>query len=81
MSNCKQTQAKLEVAEGIIKQMGEPVWIMYKSRISTTSVGNQLSSLVIPLIIGIALVFLMGLFKPTKVEQPTVVKTKTEIEF
>lgn len=79
MCNCKENQTRLEVAEGVIKQMGEPVWIMYKSRVPTSSVVDQAGSLIIPLIIGALLALLMGFFKPTKVEQPTIIKTEIEI--
>lgn len=81
MCDCKEYQSKLEVAEGVIKQMGEPVYLMYQSRLPSTNLMDTVGSYLIPFALAIIIVIGLGFIKPKKVEQPTVVKTKTEIEF
>ena len=79
MCDCKEYQAKLEVAEGVIKQMGEPVYLMYQSRLPTSNPMDTVGSYVVPLLIAIFIVIGLGFIKPEKVEQPTVVKTEIEL--
>ena len=79
MCDCKEYQAKLEVAEEVIKQMGEPVYLMYQSRLPSTNLMDTVGSYLIPLFIAIFIVIGLGFIKPEKVEQPTVVKTEIEL--
>lgn len=79
MCDCKQLQQKIEAAEGIIKQMGEPVYLMYQSRLPSTGFIESLSSLIIPFLIGIGLVIGLGYCKPQRVEKPSVIKTEIEL--
>lgn len=81
MCDCKDYQTKLEVAEGVIKQMGEPVYLMYQSRLPVTSSMDTVGTYLAPIAIGILIVIGLGFIKPEKVEQPsTITAVKTEIE-
>lgn len=79
MCNCKDYQTKLEVAEEVIKQMGEPVYLMYQSRLPTPNPMDAVVSYLAPIAIGILIVMGLGFIKPEKVEQPTIVKTEIEL--
>lgn len=79
MCDCKQVQTKLEAAEGVIKQMGEPVYLMYQSRLPSTGFIESLSSYIIPILIGVGLVIGLGYCKPQRVEKPSVIKTEIEL--
>ena len=79
MCNCKDYQTKLEVAEGVIKQMGEPIFAMYQSRLPTSNPMDTVGSYLAPIAVGILIVIGLGFIKPEKVEQPTIVKTEIEL--
>lgn len=79
MCDCKEYQTKLEVAEGVIKQMGEPIFAMYQSRLPVTSPLDIVGSYLAPFIVAVVIVIGLGFIKPEKVEQPTIVKTEIEL--
>lgn len=79
MSDCKDCQVKLQVAENFIKEMGEGAYIVYQSRIPSLSLMDKVGAYLIGGAIAIAIIFVLA-FKSEKVEQPSVLNTQTQIE-
>lgn len=80
MSDCKDCQVKLQVAENFIKEMGEGAYIVYQSRIPSSSLMDKASVYLIGGAIAIAIVIILSFSKSEKVEQPSIFNNQTQIE-
>lgn len=79
MCDCKHLEQKVEAAERTLKQLGEPAYVLYLTRIPATS--SKILSTIGGILLAIVVIFLFSLIKP-KQEQPTPapIQTQTQIE-
>lgn len=79
MCDCKHLEQKVEAAEKTLKQVGEPAYVLYLTRVPAAP--SKILSTIGGILLAIVVVFLFSLIKP-KQEQPTPapIQTQTQIE-
>ena len=76
MCDCKHLEQKVEAAERTLKQLGEPAYVLYLTRVPAAP--SKIPSLIGGILLGVVFFFLLGFIKPKQEQPPAPIQTQIQ---